>query len=102
PVLGAPPSERDPRAPRTAREELLARIFAEVLGSGPVGIDEGFFALGGDSLQVIRLIARAREEGLVLGLRDVFTLQTVAALAGAAGTGGADGGQADPPPSGRD
>ncbi len=70
------------RAPRTAREEGLARVFAEVLGVARVGIDDSFFALGGHSLLATRLIGRARAElGIELPIRKIFDLPTVSALA---------------------
>jgi acyl carrier protein len=72
------------RAPRTAREELLCGLFAEVLGAERVGVDDSFFDLGGDSIVSIQLVSRAREAGLVLTPRDVFAAKTVAALAQAA------------------
>ncbi|AOR31554.1 non-ribosomal peptide synthetase [Streptomyces fodineus] len=70
------------RAPRTAREEALARLFAEVLGVDRVGVDDGFFALGGHSLLATRLITRARAEmGIEIPIRKIFDLPTVSALA---------------------
>ncbi|MEW2581094.1 amino acid adenylation domain-containing protein [Streptomyces syringium] len=72
------------RGPRNAREELLCGLFAEVLGLDSVGIDDGFFELGGDSIISIQLVSRARRAGLVLTPRDVFQLRTVEALASAA------------------
>lgn len=68
-------------APRTAHEELLCALFAEVLGVQRVGPDDAFFDLGGDSVLAIRLAARVREAGWLLAPKDVFTLQRVAALA---------------------
>ncbi len=70
------------RAPRTAREESLATLFAEVLGVDRVGIDDGFFLLGGHSLLATRLIGRARAElGIEIPIRKIFDLPTVAELA---------------------
>src|ERR1700704_3490208 len=73
------------RGPRTPQEEVLCALFAEVLGVSQVGIDDNFFALGGDSIMSIQLVSRARLAGLVITPRAVFQHKTVAALAGAAG-----------------
>src|SRR6266545_4350417 len=59
-------------------------LFAEVLGLERVGIDDNFFALGGDSIVSIQLVSRARKAGLVITPRAVFEHQTVAGLAGVA------------------
>ncbi|MET8091480.1 amino acid adenylation domain-containing protein [Micromonospora sp. NPDC005220] len=72
------------RAPADAREELLCRLFAEVLGVERVGVEQSFFELGGDSIGSIQLISRARKAGLRFTPRDVFTHKTVEALAAAA------------------
>ncbi len=45
------------RAPATPVEQILADIYAQVLGVDRVGTDESFFALGGDSLSAMRVIA---------------------------------------------
>ncbi|MGC5346833.1 amino acid adenylation domain-containing protein [Streptomyces sp. DT171] len=81
------------RAPRDAREEALCRVFAEVLGVASAGVDDDFFALGGDSIVSIRLVGRARKEGVVLTPRDVFEHRTVARMAAAAGGPGTDAGE---------
>ncbi|MBW0010592.1 MAG: amino acid adenylation domain-containing protein, partial [Pseudonocardiales bacterium] len=73
------------RGPRTPREQILGDLFAEVLGLAQVGIDDDFFALGGDSIVSIRLVSRARAAGVIITVRDVFEHRTVAGLAGIAG-----------------
>ncbi|ELB88764.1 non-ribosomal peptide synthetase, partial [Rhodococcus wratislaviensis IFP 2016] len=77
------------RAPATEMETVLAGLFAEVLGLESVGVDDSFFALGGDSIMSIQLVARAKAAGVVLTPRDVFEAKTVAALAEAASWAGA-------------
>ncbi|NKZ09331.1 non-ribosomal peptide synthetase, partial [Actinomadura latina] len=78
------------RAPGSVEEELLAGVFAEVLGVERVGVDDDFFALGGDSIRSIQVVTRARQVGLVVKARDVFEARTVAALAAAAGRADAE------------
>ncbi|WP_405825875.1 amino acid adenylation domain-containing protein [Streptomyces sp. NBC_00838] len=69
------------RAPRDDRERALCTLFAEVLGLDEVGVDDDFFALGGDSISSIQLVSRVRRTGGVLTVRDVFEHRTVATLA---------------------
>src|SRR5262249_46657376 len=69
------------RAPGTAVEEILAGIYAEVLGLDRVGVDDSFFELGGDSILSMQVVARARAAGLTCRPRDIFVEQTVARLA---------------------
>ncbi|WP_414945171.1 non-ribosomal peptide synthase/polyketide synthase [Amycolatopsis sp. cmx-11-32] len=68
-------------APRTEREAVLAGIWAEVLGLDRVGVEDNFFALGGDSILSIQVSARARRAGFALTTADLFRHQTIAALA---------------------
>ncbi|MEU4836608.1 phosphopantetheine-binding protein, partial [Streptosporangium sp. NPDC023615] len=77
------------------REGVLCGLFAEVLGVSGVGVDEGFFDLGGDSIVAIRLVARARGVGLVFSPRDVFRYQSVRELAAVAVQESAGGGEAE-------
>nr|WP_255221363.1 phosphopantetheine-binding protein [Rhodococcus wratislaviensis] len=56
-------------------------MFADVLGLDEVGVDDSFFALGGDSIMAIQLVARARAAGVVLKPRDVFEHRTITRLA---------------------
>ena len=69
------------RAPADAVEEILADIYAQVLGLERVGVDESFFELGGDSILSMQVVARARAAGVVCRPRDIFVEQTVARLA---------------------
>ncbi|MER7278466.1 amino acid adenylation domain-containing protein [Dactylosporangium sp. NPDC000244] len=83
-ALPEPVLERAAAPAATAGERLFADLFAELLGLDGVGADEGFFALGGDSIVALQLVARARAAGLELSARQVFEHQTVAALAAVA------------------
>ncbi|MEU4626553.1 amino acid adenylation domain-containing protein, partial [Actinoplanes sp. NPDC023801] len=70
-------------APRTAAEQTLATIWADVLGLPRVGVDDNFFELGGDSILSIQVVSRARDAGLRLTSRDLFEHQSIAALSAA-------------------
>ena len=62
----------------------MCALYAEVLGVARVGIDDSFFALGGDSIMSIQLVSRARKAGLEITPRAVFQHRTVEALAAVA------------------
>ncbi|RSS95307.1 non-ribosomal peptide synthetase [Streptomyces sp. WAC05292] len=78
-------------APSTPAEEALAQVWARVLDVERVGVDDNYFALGGDSIRSIRLLALAGEAGLRIGFQDLMAHQTIRALAAATAAGGADG-----------
>ena len=77
------------RAPASPTEDILAGIYAQVLGLERVGVDDSFFELGGDSLSAMRVIA-AVNTGLdaSLSVRALFEAPAVAQLASRIGEGG--------------
>ncbi|OKH59462.1 non-ribosomal peptide synthetase [Scytonema sp. HK-05] len=77
-------------APRTPTEEILANIWASVLGIESVGIHDNFFELGGDSILSIQIIAKANTAGVQLSAKQMFEYQTIAELAAVTSTVGAN------------
>ncbi|MPZ81292.1 MAG: amino acid adenylation domain-containing protein [Actinophytocola sp.] len=72
----------DYEAPRTPTEEALCAMFADVFGVSQVGVDDSFYDLSGQSMQVIRLIARVEQElGPRLEVIEVYDYPTPAQLA---------------------
>ena len=70
------------RAPGNLTEEILAGIYAQVLGLERVGVDESFFELGGDSLSAMRVIASVNKSlDAGVSVRALFEAPTVAQLA---------------------
>lgn len=84
------PAEPAPtaRAPETRDEETLARIWADVLQCETVGVDQNFFALGGDSLLAIQCVERARRHGIQVTARSLFRRPTIAELLASADESG--------------
>ncbi|MBD2385751.1 non-ribosomal peptide synthetase [Cylindrospermum sp. FACHB-282] len=69
-------------SPRNPTEEMIAGIWAQVLGVEQVGINDNFFELGGHSLLATQLISRIRQTlGVDLALRSLFASPTIAELA---------------------
>jgi amino acid adenylation domain-containing protein len=69
-------------APRTFLEEMLAGMWAQLLGLDKVGVQDNFFSLGGHSLLAVQVISRIREYFAVeLPLRSLFETPTIGLLA---------------------
>ena len=83
------------RAPDSAVEDVLAGIYAQVLGLEGVGVDDSFFELGGDSILSMQVVAHARVAGVLCRPRDIFVEQTVARLARVAGVVDGEAGAID-------
>ncbi|GFG83022.1 hypothetical protein MPRG_62980 (plasmid) [Mycobacterium paragordonae] len=77
PVFAPTPS----RSPQTGTEKAVAEVFAEVLGLDQVGLDDDFFAMGGDSIVSIQVVSACRARGVWFSPRDVFECRTAARLA---------------------
>ncbi len=71
-------------APAPGAESDIAEIWAALLKMPQVGRDDSFFDLGGDSILLIRMLARLRERGLHVGVADIYRLRTVEAIAAGA------------------
>ncbi|MFF8732881.1 condensation domain-containing protein, partial [Streptomyces sp. NPDC015171] len=67
-------------APRTVTEERIAGIWAQVLERERVGVEDGFFEIGGHSIRAVALVGALRAAGFDIGVRDVFEHRTVAEL----------------------
>ena len=81
-AVGAPET-RGYRAPSSPLETALCAIVGEILGQTGVGVDDDFFALGGDSVLGTQLVARIRDwlDTSTVMVADVFAARTVATMA---------------------
>jgi glycopeptidolipid biosynthesis protein len=69
------------RAPQTDTEKIVADAFGEVLGRDALGLDDDFFALGGDSIASIQLVSTCAAREVDFSVREVFECRTVGRLA---------------------
>ena len=68
-------------APRNAMESSLAAIWSEVLGRDKISIEDNILEIGGDSLLIFRIVARAKQSNIPLSVRQFFQHKTIASLA---------------------
>jgi non-ribosomal peptide synthase protein (TIGR01720 family) len=67
-------------APRNRIEEKMAMVWQEVLGISQIGMDDNFFALGGDSIKAIQIAAKLKNEQLKLNVQDLFRYKNIGTL----------------------
>jgi amino acid adenylation domain-containing protein len=72
-------------APSSDAERMIADVMAEVLALDEVGVDDDFYALGGDSLRSMRLLEQLRTLGVQVSAREFLSRPTVGALTELAG-----------------
>ncbi|SFF10403.1 methyltransferase, FkbM family/non-ribosomal peptide synthase domain TIGR01720/amino acid adenylation domain-containing protein [Chitinophaga sp. CF118] len=68
-------------APGNEAEQQLVAVFEEVLKKHPIGIQDDFFGLGGDSIKSIQIVSRLKQRGYTLTIQDVMSYPVIAALA---------------------
>ncbi|HEY4326480.1 MAG TPA: amino acid adenylation domain-containing protein [Mucilaginibacter sp.] len=68
-------------APRNATEEVLAKIWTELLGAEYVGVNDNFFELGGHSLLAMRAVSAIRKElNIEVAIKNLFEYPTISSL----------------------
>ncbi|OLN95333.1 Nonribosomal peptide synthetase 4-like protein 2 [Colletotrichum chlorophyti] len=78
--LRVAPTEKN--EPETEMEKALQQVWSKILGGeASIGLHDSFFALGGDSLRAMKLVAAAREEGIALTVASIFNNPTLKAMA---------------------
>lgn len=80
PILKSPSSATS-SSPRNEVEFALAAVWCEVLGLHRVSIHDNYFALGGDSLTLIRLVVRCQQAGITVTPGQLYENPTIAGLA---------------------
>ncbi len=87
-------------APTTDLEHQIAAIWRDVLKLETIGTDQNFFEIGGDSILSLQIVARARQQGIILAPRDLFERQTIAELAAIARIAPTETGDPEPDAAG--
>jgi amino acid adenylation domain-containing protein len=96
---GAAAADEESAQPRSPVEEVLAAVFADLLGRERVGIHDSFFEQGGHSLLATRAVSRVRDAlGVEIPLRAFFAAPSVSGLAGVVERARSEGGHATAPP----
>ncbi|PLB47170.1 acetyl-CoA synthetase-like protein, partial [Aspergillus steynii IBT 23096] len=77
------PTQGERQAPTTEMEHRILKLWAETLNLSPtrIGVNDNFFALGGDSISAMQLSAKSRSTGLQITVPEIFKHKTIARLA---------------------
>ena len=67
-------------AATTEESNIMADIWVEVLGLERVGINDNYFALGGDSIKAIQIVGKLRDKGIHINVKDILVYQTIEQL----------------------
>ena len=82
--LPEPAFDVDPQSqrcgPRDVTEKTLHELWSALLGTSAIGVHDDFFALGGDSIMSLQLVAAANDRGLRLSVKDVLDERTIAGM----------------------
>jgi amino acid adenylation domain-containing protein/thioester reductase-like protein len=73
--------ESEYQAPRDKIERTLALVWSEVLETGPIGIDDDFFSLGGDSLAILEVLSGVLSDHWLINAQDFYEYPTIRKLA---------------------
>ncbi|WP_054739337.1 non-ribosomal peptide synthetase [Cellulosilyticum ruminicola] len=74
-------SHEDIISARNEKEACLEKVWSEVLGISNISMDDNFFALGGDSIKAIQIIAKLQQFNNIISVTDIFEYQTIEKLA---------------------
>jgi amino acid adenylation domain-containing protein len=84
-ALPAPPATPPPgqgdEGPETPNQQLVARLWREVLDVAAIGLDDNFFDIGGDSIAVLRVAAGLQRRGVSVPVQALYRAQTLRDLA---------------------
>jgi amino acid adenylation domain-containing protein/non-ribosomal peptide synthase protein (TIGR01720 family) len=81
PTVDSSAGTTDYTPPGNTMEEKLVEIWEGVLGRKPIGINDNFFTIGGDSIKSIQIASRMNMEGYKLEMRDIFQFPIISQLA---------------------
>ncbi|MBL6449163.1 amino acid adenylation domain-containing protein [Fulvivirga sp. 29W222] len=77
-------TEKKKIRPRNKKEQDLLQIWQTLLSREEIGIYDNFFAIGGDSIKALQIVARAYEQGYKIDMKSIYSNPTVAELAATA------------------